>query len=68
MKSIFYESLGNDFPYTQKLNGAHQLLVCVDEVNRLGDDINNIQKHLEAIIDTSREVGLEANTENLSMC
>lgn len=49
---------------SQKLNGAHQLLVCVDEVNRLGDDTNNIKKHLEAIIDTSREVGLEANTEN----
>jgi hypothetical protein len=43
-----------------KLNGTHQLLVCADHVNLLGD---NIKKNTETLIDTSKEFGLEANTE-----
>jgi hypothetical protein len=45
----------------QKLNGTHQLLVCVD-INLLGDNIDTIKK-TEALIDASKELSLEVNTE-----
>jgi hypothetical protein len=44
-----------------KLNGTHQLLVCADDANLLGDNIGNIKKN--TLIDASKEVGLEVNTE-----
>jgi hypothetical protein len=43
-----------------KLNGTHQLLV---NVNLLGDKIDTIKKNTETIIDASKEVGPEVNTE-----
>jgi uncharacterized protein (UPF0335 family) len=46
-----------------KLNGTHQLLVYADGVNRLEDSINTIQKNREALIDASKEVGLEMKAE-----
>jgi hypothetical protein len=46
-----------------KLNGTHQLLVCTDGVNLLGDNVGTIKKNTETLIDTSKEVGLEANAE-----
>jgi hypothetical protein len=54
-----------------KLNGRHHLLVYADDVNLLGDnidtiDIDNIDTikiNSEALIDASKEVGLEVNTE-----
>jgi hypothetical protein len=45
-----------------KLNGTHQLLAYTD-VNLLGDNIDNIKKNTEALIDASKEVGLEINAE-----
>jgi hypothetical protein len=41
-----------------KLNGAHQLLVYVDDVNMLGDNINTINKNTEALVDVSKEADL----------
>jgi hypothetical protein len=41
-----------------KLNGTHQLLAYAD-VNLLGDNIDTINKNTEALIDASKEVGLE---------
>jgi hypothetical protein len=46
-----------------ELNGIHQLLVYADDVNLLGDNIDTIQKNTQTLIDTSKEVGLEVNTE-----
>jgi hypothetical protein len=45
-----------------KLNGIYQLLVCVYDVNLLGDDLDTIKKNTH-FNDASKEVGLEVNTE-----
>jgi hypothetical protein len=42
-----------------KLNGTHQLLAYADDVNLLGDNMDTIKKDTEALIDASKEVGLE---------
>jgi hypothetical protein len=46
-----------------ELNGTHQLLVCVDDVNLLDDKINTMKKNTQTSIDASKEVGLEVNAE-----
>jgi hypothetical protein len=46
-----------------KLNGTHQLLAYVDDVNLLGDNIDTIEKNTETLIDASKVVGLEINVE-----
>jgi hypothetical protein len=51
-----------------KLNGTHQLLVYADDANLLGDNIDTIKKYTETLIDTSKEVGLEVNTQKISIC
>jgi hypothetical protein len=45
-----------------KFNGTHQLLAYAD-VNQLRDNIENIKKYMETLIDASNEVGLEVNIE-----
>jgi valyl-tRNA synthetase len=42
---------------------THQLLVYADDVNVLDDNMATIKKNTETLIDGSKEVGLEANTE-----
>jgi hypothetical protein len=34
------------------------------DVSLLGDNIDTIKKNMETLIDASKEVGLEVNTEN----
>jgi hypothetical protein len=46
-----------------KLNGTHQLLAYVDDVNLLGDNIDTAKKNTVTLIDASKEVGLEINIE-----
>jgi hypothetical protein len=49
-----------------KLNGTHQLLAYADDVNLLGDNIENIKENTETSTDTSKEVGLEVNLDKTS--
>jgi hypothetical protein len=46
-----------------KLNGTHQLLFHVDDVNLLGDNIDTIKKYKETLIDANKEVGQGINVE-----
>jgi hypothetical protein len=47
-----------------KLNGTHQLLVYPEDMYLLEDNIHNIKRNADTLIDASKEVGLEVNTEN----
>jgi len=46
-----------------KLNGAHQVLVCVDDIDILGGSIHTIKKNSEALVIASKEIGLEVNSD-----
>jgi hypothetical protein len=46
------------------LDGIHQLLAYDDDVNVLGDNTHNIKKNTEALINASKEAGLEVKTGN----
>jgi hypothetical protein len=46
-----------------KLNGTYQLLVYSGDVNILGGSIHTIRKNTEALVITSKGIGLEENTE-----
>jgi hypothetical protein len=44
-----------------EFNGTHQLLVCADDFNLLGDSINIIKEKLGTLLEASRDIGLEIN-------
>jgi hypothetical protein len=46
-----------------KLNETHQLLAYGDDVNVVGENIDTVQKKTGALLDASKEVGLEVNAE-----
>jgi hypothetical protein len=46
-----------------KLSGRHQLLAYTDDVNIVGENVDNINVNTEALLDASKEVGLEVNPE-----
>jgi hypothetical protein len=46
-----------------KLSGIHQLLVCADDVNLLGNNMHATKKITDALIGASKEAGPEVNAE-----
>jgi len=45
------------------LNGTHQLLFYVDDVNILGRSIHTIKKDTESLVGASKEIGLGVNAD-----
>jgi hypothetical protein len=43
--------------------GHISLLVYADDVNLLGDSVNTIKENSETLLEASRDIGLEINTE-----
>jgi hypothetical protein len=48
------------------LNGTQQLLACADDVNIVGENVDTMKK-TAALLDVSKEVGLEVNPKKLSV-
>jgi hypothetical protein len=46
-----------------KLNGTHQLLVYVDDINKLGGTVHTVKENAQALIVASKEIGLEVNVD-----
>ena len=46
-----------------KLNGTHQLLVFADDFNVLDRSVHTVKKNTEALVVTSKEMGLEENAD-----
>jgi hypothetical protein len=42
-----------------KLNGKHQLLVYVDDINILGGSVHTIKENAERLVMANKEVGLD---------
>ena len=46
-----------------KLNGTHQLLAYVDDVNILGGSIHTLKENAEALVAATKETGLEVSVD-----
>jgi hypothetical protein len=47
------------------LKRTHQLLAYADDLSRVGLIIDTIQKNTEALLDSSKEVGLKVNPKKI---
>jgi hypothetical protein len=41
----------------------HQILTYADDVNIVGENVDNIKKNTESLLGANKEVGLEVNPE-----
>jgi hypothetical protein len=46
-----------------KLNGTHQFLAYVDDVNILGGSVHTVKEKAEALVVATKEIGLEVNAD-----
>jgi hypothetical protein len=46
-----------------KLNGTHQPLAYADDVNTVGESTDTIRKNTEAVLNGSKETGLEVASD-----
>jgi len=46
-----------------KLNGTHQLLAYVDDVNILGESVHTVKENSEALVVATKEIGLDVNAD-----
>jgi len=46
-----------------KLNGTHQLLVNVDDVNILGESVHTTPEYKEALVLVGRKIGIKVNAD-----
>jgi hypothetical protein len=46
-----------------ELKGIYQLLFYADDINLLGDSVNEIKENSETLLGASRDIGLEINAE-----
>jgi hypothetical protein len=50
-------------PRWLEINGTNQLLVYANDINILDKSIHTIKKNTDALVVTSKEIGLKANAE-----
>ena len=48
-----------------KLNGTHQLLAYADNVNILAGSMHTLKENAEALVDATREIGLEVSADKI---
>jgi hypothetical protein len=48
-----------------KMKGTYQLLAYADDLNILGENIDTIHRTKESLLDASKDVGLEVNSEKI---
>ena len=44
------------------MNGTHQVLAYVDDVNLIGDDIRKIERNAVVLLNACKDIGLAVNT------
>ena len=45
------------------MNGKHQQIVCADDINMLGENLQILRENTEILIKASKDIDLEVNSE-----